>query len=215
MSVPRILLGSFLLTKFSRFACAVCENWLHYGCLFEPGTTPPIGEDDFDVLICSRCVKSDRNGVRKLLDPWAGVAGRGVLLVGDAVEGALVVDETEEAELVGDLGEEEESLTTKRSLEDDSNDVEHKRPRLDITASPVASTSRLPDCSAPTVDEISPLDKIIAAGQPANVFLQEEYMERWCRCPAVRSSRVCVAATDIDELSRSVPPALRQTAVSP
>lgn len=187
MYVPSPLPTTFDLTKLRRFACAVCENWLHYGCLFEPGTTPPIGEDDFDVLVCSSCIKSDRNGVKKLMNGWAGVAGRGVLLVGENVEGMLEDDATEEIDLVGDL-EEELETSTKRPLDDDTSAVEHKKPRLDPESStivPIASNSRLANCSAPSVDKISPLDKIIAAGKPANVFLQEDIMERWCRCSAV------------------------------
>ena len=187
----------------SRFACAVCENWLHYGCLFEPGTTPPIGEDDFDVLVCSQCLKSDRNGVKKLMNGWAGVAGKGVLLVGDSVEGALEV-------------EAETDLSTKRSLDDDSNDVKLKKPRLEIAASissPIASSSRLPSCIAPSVSEISPLDKIIAAGKPANVFLQEDFMERWCRCSAVRQAPFRGCATRIDRDHHSVHSVVRQTSL--
>jgi E3 ubiquitin-protein ligase UBR7 len=114
------------------YQCLVCEDWLHHACLFgshSDSNASPLHSDDFDLLICERCVKGNAR-VRRLFDRWAGCEGSGIMIIAkdDTVLGTVMLedDEDNEEEQVGTgavVGE-------KRKTEDD-----------DAVASTSASTS--------------------------------------------------------------------------
>ncbi|KAL8280969.1 hypothetical protein RQP46_006648 [Phenoliferia psychrophenolica] len=85
----------------SMYQCITCEDWLHHACVFgshADTNDSPLGTDDFDMLVCAACVKSDPR-VRRIMDRWAGVEGSGVMMVDkdDKVIGRTPQEE-EEAE---------------------------------------------------------------------------------------------------------------------
>ncbi|GAA6002455.1 hypothetical protein JCM10207_001131 [Rhodosporidiobolus poonsookiae] len=204
--------------------CVVCEDWVHWACLFgrhiDDDEGGPLGQDDFDMVVCERCVQG-RGDVRRVIERYAGVEGSGVMLV------------TKENEVVGraflppdDEDEDEESApgeTAKRKAEGDGDAPVAKKARAEgeavpstadssassaslgttPTASTSASSSQAPTaattvasapssaasspsktCKAPPVlpPGESPLAKLEREGTRANVYLEEGWMMRWCRC---------------------------------
>ncbi|GAA5885096.1 hypothetical protein JCM16303_006401 [Sporobolomyces ruberrimus] len=74
----------------SMYQCLVCEDWIHHKCLFGTHSddhAAPLTEDDFDMIICERCVKGNA-GVRKIAERYAGREESGVMLIGK--EGQLM-----------------------------------------------------------------------------------------------------------------------------
>lgn len=72
------------------YQCLVCEDWIHHKCLFGTHSddhAAPLTEDDFDMIICERCVKGNA-GVRKIAERYAGREESGVMLIGK--EGQLM-----------------------------------------------------------------------------------------------------------------------------
>ena len=93
----------------SMYQCLVCEDWIHNQCLFgshADDNTAPLGEDDFDMIICERCVKGNA-GVRIIAERYAGREGTGVMIVeeGGKVRGVTKAFEEGKDEGLGDLGE--------------------------------------------------------------------------------------------------------------
>lgn len=216
------------------YQCIVCEDWLHQACVLG-ADAPPLGPDDFDQLVCGQCIASNRQGVRKVLERYAGREGTGVMLVGGA-DGKEVLgrasfeDEDEDDE--GTVNGDEAAATTseKRRAESpqltDDSAVADDQPALkklradEATGSsstssdlmpppavPVVSASSLApppqqssvvsagstECKAPATlgpSEVSPLAKLESEGGRLNVYLEEGWMMRWCRCSKVSSSAI-------------------------
>lgn len=179
------------------FGCLVCENWFHSKCVLPlgPSGDPALGPDDFDALVCHACVASNRNGVRVALDRWAGVKGLGVMVVTeDGVRGELEDEEDEPLEEDDDDEDHQEEEQASSEAEGDYGSKRKAspsaggRPKRARVVS-FAPTSKAParaggkGCSAPpqNMTNTSLLSDLVALGQ-ANIFLQEEYMQRWCRC---------------------------------
>lgn len=205
--------------------CLVCEDWLHAACVGLPHSdddddpTKPLRQDDFDQLVCWRCVEHNSD-VRRIMTRYAGVDGTGVLLL---APGAMVLgkvrsaDDDDESTVKGE-GDDEVAGTEpapveaaapreepepagdgKRKAEDQAEEVPAaKRVKAEgepVAASaigaPVASSSR--SCQAPPVvpAEDSPLVRLERGGSQANVYLEERFMDRWCRCREVRYFSLC------------------------
>ncbi|GAA5907774.1 uncharacterized protein JCM6883_001885 [Sporobolomyces salmoneus] len=67
----------------SMYQCLVCEDWIHHKCLFgthSDDNAAPLSEDDFDMVICERCVKGNE-GVRRIAERYAGRDHSGVMLI--------------------------------------------------------------------------------------------------------------------------------------
>lgn len=70
----------------------------------------PLGPDDFDQIVCESCVKSNRYGVRNILERWAGREGSGVMLLGgeklDQVLGRATLEEDDDDDgvMAGEAG---------------------------------------------------------------------------------------------------------------
>lgn len=222
------------------YQCLVCEDWLHHACLFgthSDAEASPLGTDDFDMLICAGCVVGNPH-LKRVLDRWAGVEGRGMMMIGkdDKVLGRTVaVDEEEDGDLpsdgegnpavpdpettkkessntvekrkaesqeVGDLDppstEEERAMKKSRHVGRDStgnsslasswsSTSSATAPASETSSSTVASSS----ASASTIVCIAPpnlpsgtsvLAKLEKEGARLNVYLDDGWMERWCRC---------------------------------
>lgn len=76
----------------SMFQCLVCEDWIHHKCLFGTHSddhAAPLSEDDFDMIVCERCVEGNA-GVERIAERYAGRDGSGVMLIdhNDRVLGA-------------------------------------------------------------------------------------------------------------------------------
>ncbi|KAI5474663.1 E3 ubiquitin-protein ligase UBR7 [Pseudohyphozyma bogoriensis] len=109
------------------YQCLVCEDWLHHTCLFgshSDAQTSPLGTDDFDLLICASCVTSDSR-LRPLLDRWAGVEGKGVMVIGedDVVKGRAAVMDSD-GEVDGGVKEEVVKAEGKEGVKKEENDEE-------------------------------------------------------------------------------------------
>ncbi|GAA5861803.1 hypothetical protein JCM3774_001307 [Rhodotorula dairenensis] len=203
--------------------CLVCEDWCHEPCLMAPqagstlrddghivneeaaesaqaGEREPVEAvltpDDFDVLICQRCVRQKAD-LRALLERYAGVEGTGVLVISetDKVLGGVTVPPAE----ADDGGEasmrpDDAGLPT-ASAKRDTNDAglaatgDETRPakRARVASPPVAAAGGAhgETCLAPRpagATGESPLRRLEARGARLNVYLQEGWMDRWCRC---------------------------------
>lgn len=206
--------------------CLVCEDWLHAACVGLPHSdddddpTKPLRQDDFDQLVCWRCVERNPD-VRRVMTRYAGVEGTGVLLLSpDATILGRVrsADDEDEGTVKGEgddegaarepvetasvdaaataAGEEPEPAGDgKRKAEDNSEDghvakrVKAEGGPVEASASNAPSTSSSKSCHAPPVvpTEDSPLGKLERGGAQTNVYLEEGFMDRWCRCREVRS----------------------------
>ncbi|GAA5848064.1 hypothetical protein JCM9279_007438 [Rhodotorula babjevae] len=205
--------------------CLVCEDWLHAACVGLPHSdddddpTKPLRQDDFDQLVCWRCVEHNSD-VRRIMTRYAGVEGTGVLLLGpDAIVlGKVRSAEDEDEGTVKGEGDDEAAgsapaepastgrVTTaaaaameeglgsasdgKRKAQDGLEDgpVAKRAKAEDASAAvgesdaPAASSSR--SCLAPPVVPVedSPLVKLERGGAQTNVYFEEGFMDRWCRC---------------------------------
>lgn len=150
------------------YQCLICEDWKHHACVLSTHVDlneSPLGTDEFDQLCCDECVRSNRDGIRTLIERYAGVEGSGVMIVdsGGQVLGHAVFDDEEEEE-VGNLESpkpdevvkaegEEVSNSLKRTGRSESEERSPKKPKLEEAASSSTehgnSTSSLPS-SAPT-----------------------------------------------------------------
>ncbi|GEM07394.1 E3 ubiquitin-protein ligase UBR7 [Rhodotorula toruloides] len=87
--------------------CLVCEDWLHESCVFGASNSdPPLRQDEFDTMVCQRCVRGNGE-VRRILERYAGVEGTGVMLVAPdgAVSGRLAAASTAENGAEEDTGD--------------------------------------------------------------------------------------------------------------
>lgn len=191
--------------------CLVCEDWCHEPCLM--GRQTAVGQqagaaveteadaavltpDDFDVLICQRCIRQ-KEDLRHLLERYAGMEGGGVVVISeqDEVLGKVTVDETEVETGTGaavSVGEPSASDTeTKRNT--DAAGLQHedetrpaKRARAAFSPDPSAGGESRNACRAPhrpaATEGDWPLNRLEAKGARLNVYLQEGWMDRWCRC---------------------------------
>ncbi|GAA5987997.1 hypothetical protein JCM5350_007855 [Sporobolomyces pararoseus] len=104
----------------SMYQCLVCEDWLHHKCLFgthSDDNAAPLSEEDFDMIICERCVKGNE-GVRKIAERYAGREGSGVMLIdeGDKVLGMTKELLESRENNAGELGSDVEDETGKEKL---------------------------------------------------------------------------------------------------
>lgn len=227
-----LLCSYSLFYSDSMYQCVVCEDWLHHACLLGSHSDlndAPLGPDDFDQMICGTCVSTNRQGIRKILERYAGREGSGVMVIGgkDGAEvlgrASLEDDETVEDEVsaVQDAESEVNGSSEKRKadsegLEGDAGSTEPAAKRLkaegDSTADGSTSGASLPaipsspplssldhksepvssaadECNAPAPfdpSQPSPLDALEQEGRRMNVYLEEGWMMRWCRCSKVR-----------------------------
>lgn len=191
--------------------CLVCEDWCHEPCLMGRQTAIGAAEteaeavltpDDFDVLICQRCVRQKAD-LRHLLERYAGIEGTGVVVISeqDEVLGKVTVDETEVetgTEAAVSVGEPSDSDTaTKRNT--DAAGLQHvdetrpaKRARAAFSPDPSSGGESRHACRAPhrpaATEGDWPLNRLEAKGARLNVYLQEGWMDRWCRCGEVSPS---------------------------
>lgn len=113
------------------YQCLVCEDWLHHACLFgthSDAEASPLGTDDFDMLICAGCVVGNPH-LKRVLDRWAGVEGRGMMMIGkdDKVLGRTVaVDEEEDGDLPSD-GEGNPAVPDPETTKKESSNTVEKR----------------------------------------------------------------------------------------
>ncbi|BGP16046.1 hypothetical protein JCM10213_006818 [Rhodosporidiobolus nylandii] len=226
------------------YQCITCEDWVHHACLFgkhiDDDEDGPMQQDDFDLFVCERCVKGNKE-VRRIVERYAGVEGTGIMLVtpdkkvlGKAVLAPEGADEepageaqdegeglTEHASTAVDAGAAGETGEAKRKAADEAAAPQSKRAKADdhkpsaastsLTASTssssiatvtsstlaasqsassaatsVSSTPSSPSktCTAPPVPPPgeSPLAKLEKEGAKLNVYLEEGWMTRWCRC---------------------------------
>ncbi|KAK4699049.1 E3 ubiquitin-protein ligase UBR7, partial [Phenoliferia sp. Uapishka_3] len=183
-------------------------DWLHHACLFgthADANTSPLDTDDFDMLVCAACVTTDPR-VRKIMEVWAGVEGSGVMMVSkdDVVVGRTLGDEEDEEgtengeDVVGERGEKrkadgedaEEPVAKKvktgrvhpksSSSSFESGGISSDPPSA--SASTEASTVDSACMAPPTPEGGSILSKMEREGGRMNVYLEEGWMERWCRC---------------------------------
>lgn len=207
--------------------CLVCEDWLHAACVGLPHSdddddpTKPLCQDDFDQLVCWRCVQGSQD-VRRVMTRYAGVEGTGVLLLApeatvfgrvrssdtdDDDEGTVKGDDEGEAvEASAETTTEPQSEGKRKAADDAAEEPAAKRVKAAgtaATAGPSASgatedgdavpTGKAPDaqdpasCRAPPVvpADASPLVKLERGGARPNVYLEEGFMDRWCRCREV------------------------------
>ncbi|GAA5959692.1 hypothetical protein JCM3765_007242 [Sporobolomyces pararoseus] len=104
----------------SMYQCLVCEDWLHHKCLFgthSDDNAAPLSEEDFDMIICERCVKGNE-GVRKIAERYAGREGSGVMLIDkeDRVSGMTRELLESRENNSGELGSDAEDETGKEKL---------------------------------------------------------------------------------------------------
>lgn len=240
--------------------CLVCEDWLHHACLFgshsETGESP-LGSDDFDQLVCERCVKGNGHA-RKLLERYAGVEGTGVMMVGkenQVLGRATIEDSDDEVDEVAETQEESvaraAAVGEKRKVDEEdldsapSDEPSTKKPKHLSDPSPSAnSTSTSADsastsstssaslstslstttslattapssqpstsvssCRAPpeVAKGTSPLAQLERDGGRCNVYLEEGWMERWCRCDEVRDLSLRPATPLTSPSSQCIP----------
>ncbi|GAA6063129.1 hypothetical protein JCM10212_002332 [Sporobolomyces blumeae] len=221
----------------SMYQCLVCEDWVHHNCLFgthSDDNAAPLDEDDFDMIICERCVRGNR-GVRRIVERYAGRDETGVLIITEKDEVVGRVSVAKEAEDdAGDLGSDRDEVTSneregdraegfeqgssaavgeaerapgelKRKAEAVDGESEAKKPKSEPDAASstastgahlsnattdlsVAGSSKNADgpdpcCAPPKIPSTeTPLVKLERQGGRANVFLQDGWMDRWCRC---------------------------------
>ena len=166
------------------YQCVVCEDWLHHACLLGSHSDiddAPLSPDDFDQLICGTCVSTDRQGIRRILDRYAGREGSGVMIIGGKdgreVLGRAPIEAEETVQVAGAeqmtvlAGEDAVPTATsaagKRKTAEAGWDGEHeslavKRARADIEpdvdatpSEPLSTSSTSPDlasASRPAVD---------------------------------------------------------------
>ncbi|POY71773.1 hypothetical protein BMF94_5134 [Rhodotorula taiwanensis] len=236
--------------------CIVCEDWCHEPCLMgrqqsrasggsgaenapaggATATDDPeeddtvLSPDDFDVLVCQRCVRS-RDDLRHLLQRYAGIPGSGVVIISedDKVLGTIDITEGDDAQdlaatfedKAGQAGQArqgaeeraqaggEPATSAKRSEghDSDASDRPAKRARVQedpagvsVVSAPAATLSLLTNlgadaastggpsnstCRAPglaVATDVRPLRRLEASTARMNVYLQEGFMDRWCRC---------------------------------
>lgn len=239
--------------------CIVCEDWCHEPCLMgrqqsrasggsgaenapaggATATDDPeeddtvLSPDDFDVLVCQRCVRS-RDDLRHLLQRYAGIPGSGVVIISedDKVLGTIDITEGDDAQdlaatfedKAGQAGQArqgaeeraqaggEPATSAKRSEghDSDASDRPAKRARVQedpagvsVVSAPAATLSLLTNlgadaastggpsnstCRAPglaVATDVRPLRRLEASTARMNVYLQEGFMDRWCRCGEV------------------------------
>lgn len=176
-------------------------DWLHNACLLgahADSNEAPLGTDDFDMLVCARCVTTNA-GVRRVMDRWAGVEGRGVMMVDkdnvvlgrtpqeDEVEG----EEEDPTELGGETGETlkrkattadaeatDGPATKKAKIALDSDDS--SLADLSSSSAPSTAATEAPDaCIAPPAapDGESILAKLEKDGARMNIYLEEGWIE--------------------------------------
>ncbi|GAA6024884.1 hypothetical protein JCM8202_003768 [Rhodotorula sphaerocarpa] len=248
--------------------CVVCEDWLHEPCLMGrqagklapkagvpssdqasgpaddegdggDGRGPVLPADEFDTLICQRCVRQHAD-LRQLLEHYAGLPASGVMVISERDEvlgrceaGAAVEGDGAEAAADGDEAnpttsglaektvDETEGTASRTEGSQDGGERPAKRPRVagpadpepltrSAEASPVAETNPPSEVVQPKRDELLttgsatladaappescraprkpastsewPLVRLERLGARVNVYLQEGFMDRWCRC---------------------------------
>ncbi|GAA5982019.1 hypothetical protein JCM10908_004706 [Rhodotorula pacifica] len=203
--------------------CLVCEDWCHEPCLMGRQTPASatnggggqdepeeavLTPDDFDVLICQRCVRQ-RSDLRGLLEGYAGVEGTGVLVISeqDEVLGQVAIAPDEDDDDEKPEGASMQTETDGPASEDATANGPHDAKRTTEAAGLSAAESRptkrarvaspgpaplLPaetsgkTCTAPhhpsSTENERPLRRLEANGARLNVYLQEGWMDRWCRC---------------------------------
>ncbi|GAA5855792.1 hypothetical protein JCM5353_001505 [Sporobolomyces roseus] len=151
----------------SMYQCLVCEDWIHHQCLFgthSDDNAAPLSEDDFDMIICERCVKGNE-GVRIIAERYAGREGSGVMIIEreGRLLGATKALEERKNQGLGDLGEDSEDEKVgngekgegERILiggesgegvkeEETGNDTKRKSERM-VEEEPITKKSRLND----------------------------------------------------------------------
>lgn len=128
------------------YQCITCEDWLHHACLFGSHSNSgnsALATDDFDMLICERCVLKSSTGIRSLIDRYVGVDELGFMIIGKdgKVFGALPIEEGEEEE--GDIEEEivVGGVTNEKRKADEIEEVASKRLKLEDRTISTTSTS--------------------------------------------------------------------------
>lgn len=189
------------------YQCLVCEDWLHHECLLgahAESNSTPLSQEDFDEVVCSQCVKRNRDGVRTLLNKYAGREGTGVLLVtgtdGKTVLGRMKEEqdvESEQSELQTIDKDKSPKRKSADELDSDANEPAPKKLKLEPASGvqQAAALQSVPEtgsnsagCTAPAPlpPGESPLERLDAAGGKVNVYLQDGFTEQWCRCKNVR-----------------------------
>lgn len=100
----------------SMYQCLVCEDWIHHQCLFgthSDDRAAPLSEEDFDMIICERCVRGNAS-VRKIAERYAARSGSGVMSIDRSgtvlgmTKEILEAKESSPGELGSDAGDEGE-----------------------------------------------------------------------------------------------------------
>ncbi|GAA6049601.1 hypothetical protein JCM3770_005029 [Rhodotorula araucariae] len=186
--------------------CLVCEDWLHAACVGLPHSdddddpAKPLRQDDFDQLICWRCVKGHPD-VRRIALRYAGVEGTGVMLLtpqSRILGKTRSADDDDEGTVKGEEPGEPAATSTvpallevdaegKRKAEDEiAEQPPLKRAKAD-SAADTAENAPVPSpaaCSAPpaVAEDDSPLVQLEKTIPQPNIYLEDGWMERWCRC---------------------------------
>lgn len=171
------------------YQCLVCEDWRHAGCL-----GPHPHPDDFEALICARCVLGNAD-VNKLLQRWVGAENSGVMIClgeGEAqLKGRLesaAPPKSEPGTALPTVREEDETdeapVVQPSSSSPYSGPVTLKRrasPSLDSPSKRARASPPPTDCLAPNPPPAA-LDHLAAAAPYENVYLADGWRDRWCRC---------------------------------
>ncbi|BGP47943.1 hypothetical protein JCM10450v2_003809 [Rhodotorula kratochvilovae] len=191
--------------------CLVCEDWLHAACVGLPHSdddddpAKPLRQDDFDQLICWRCVKGNAD-VRRIALRYAGVEGTGVLLLApeskilgktrsaeDDDEGTVKGEDTGEAAAAAS-GSIEAAAEGKRKADGDGDEqpaAKRTKAAAEVAAGPAVESApqdapvSAPSacCAPPAVPEVeTPLAQLETTTSQPNIYLEDGWMDRWCRC---------------------------------
>ncbi|GAA5880426.1 hypothetical protein JCM1840_007693 [Sporobolomyces johnsonii] len=122
----------------SMYQCLTCEDWIHHACLFgqhSDDNASPLGEDDFDMVVCERCVKGNPD-VRRIVERYAGREGSGVMIIGkdDKVLGKAVLPPDEEEETEGEKAVQAGEAEGEKAGETEVEKSEESKPKVEDPA---------------------------------------------------------------------------------
>ncbi|BGP31889.1 hypothetical protein JCM10296v2_003668 [Rhodotorula toruloides] len=132
--------------------CLVCEDWLHESCVFgAPDSEPPLRQDEFDTMVCQRCVRGNGE-VRRIFERYAGVEGTGVMLVGSdgtvlgrsaSAESRPGETEADGTEAEGQVGDGEPAAEKRKADADDGvEERSAKKAKVDSPSRPAANAEQ-------------------------------------------------------------------------
>ncbi|GAA5928754.1 uncharacterized protein JCM15063_003958 [Sporobolomyces koalae] len=194
----------------SMYQCLECEDWIHHECLFgthSDDNAAPLSEDDFDMIICERCVLG-KPAVRKIAERYAGREQSGVMIIGtegqligatrtlleakENDEGVLNSDDEDAHEAGQESAEEEkrsEQVTdSKRKAEESTDAPIAKKPKPELN-----STSGIPESN--TISSTS----ATAMVEPGRSDLASSTNSTTCFAPPALPSE----ATPLEQLRRA------------